>query len=639
MPAMLRADERLAPRPPRAAPARRQRVVGLLLCPLLVFMATSCLQLHALLCAMLLPLTGRWLYAKLAGRRRAAEADAAAPFQASNSERPQQPAYCSAGSSSDQASPSDQKRGSGSERLPEAITGTGGGGGCGMHASLKAQGPGLALTPTASEPAGSACAPASAGATIAAAASAPSMAPAATAAPAAATAPSPLYDSPFECTTVHVKIAVDDGEAAELSLQLPHLLEAAVNEVLQEQGEEQEQGQEQEQQGQGQEQEEGEEQEQEQGQQGRGRHGHSLMLQLLQPHPQQQLPAQRFPALIGPVVVFPGCIQALVQVMMMQAGADLEPRNLQAALQRRLPPGAQLVQVCSVALQQQGAAGAGIYCEPAALPCPRAGTATAAAVTVVLPVQLLQRLTASGRGLRVVVAAPSQSVPLSDKTLHPGGAGWPANGQLALLVRPPAGCHQVLLHLLGTPPAQQPVAAEGGDGSDEQAATRGIQELLMTLPLLVLPELACAEVGQLWAAMVAQWRQQHPGQGEEEAAGAVFGRCFLPFAQDYAMLLEQGPSRAQAQRQRGQQPRALRACAQAVAVLLAGQGMNACLQLLAAAGVDEAGAALATLHHPSTPAGNGEHNAQEWHPALEGCMLLLRHIVFLMCVMPSAGKP
>jgi hypothetical protein len=117
------------------------------------------------------------------------------------------------------------------------------------------------------------------------------------------------------------------------------------------------------------------------------------------------------------VSTFPGCVHALVALMMPgsgEAGGQAMRARLEQQLRTRLAPGEQLVvQLLGGGHQSEqelAAHARGAYLQPVALALP----AEAATLTLVMPPVLLARLAAAGRRLRVVVLPEGGVVPLFD---------------------------------------------------------------------------------------------------------------------------------------------------------------------------------------------------------------------------------
>ena len=213
----------------------------------------------------------------------------------------------------------------------------------------------------------------------------------------------------------------------------------------------------------------------------------------------------------------------------------------------------------------------GVWCEPVL----SAGSGSQA-LTLRLPLHLVQRLAAQGRALRVVATVDAQAAPVMDALLRPGDAGWPASGQLHVSVTLPSEPQLLVVHLL----SQQlgPAVCEKGMVDQALLALAGSPRLptqrLATLPVLLVPAAVCAEVQQLFRTMQQEVAAggQLPGGGQDSSAAAAlaYQRHMSVFVLDCAVLLRQGPSACQP-------------VARAVLHLLASQGMAAATQLLRAA--------------------------------------------------------
>ena len=276
--------------------------------------------------------------------------------------------------------------------------------------------------------------------------------------------------------------------------------------------------------------------------------------------------------------VYPGCLE----VILLAAGADVpvsadnEAVFAAALMQqlREMAPASQLLLSAERLLVGgvQPVLHPGVWCEPAL-----AAGSGSQALTIRLPLQLVQSLAAEGRALRVVATVDHQQGSATDTVLQPGDASWPGSGQLHVSVRLASERQLLMVHLLSQ---QQQVRGARQAASRAGGGSAGGSHLLSrhvaTLPVLLVPAAVCAEMQQLFRSMQQEVAAggQLPGGGQDSSAAAAlaYQRHMSVFVLDCTVLLRQGPSACQP-------------VAHAVLHLLASQGMAAATQLLRDAGV------------------------------------------------------
>jgi hypothetical protein len=146
-----------------------------------------------------------------------------------------------------------------------------------------------------------------------------------------------------------------------------------------------------------------------------------------------------------------------------------------------LPVTEQLLGSRAEALNVAVAAAAGMWCTPVGL---RAAPGQQT-VHVMVPQGLLEGMALAGRGVRLVASLLHEPLPVADVRLLPGLPTWPRDGVLDVSFRLTAAAPQLLLLRLVDVPAWP-----GAQAPDE--------EPIATIPLLVLPPAAGAEMELLW---------------------------------------------------------------------------------------------------------------------------------------------